>query len=198
MRELMCNLELTIVLVKSCFVRQLSPGIGSVMTVLPYLSTTFRPTFSPTRSTQAGEGRQSSNATASENSQLVKAVSGEGSACRKADDSLSRFVHDITNLLLLFATLFMASVRTVTLISSLSCTSFRRVLRSVASPPAAAASTCSWPCGSCHRYWKQERASACIVCQAAANSRPVLQPDWIRCSHLLLDICWSPIMFSKF
>ena len=66
-------------LILSCRCLQGSPGSGSFITLFPYLSTSFRPTFSPTRSTHAGEGKQSSWATASENSALFIPVSAVGS-----------------------------------------------------------------------------------------------------------------------
>ena len=56
----------------------------------------------PNMSAQAGEGRHSAAAAAaSENSALVRVVSGPGNACNQAADSLSRWSQDQTGLFVL-------------------------------------------------------------------------------------------------
>ena len=56
-----------VVLIISCLVLQVSHANVSVLTLSPYLSTLFLPTFSPTLPIQLGEGRHNSVAIASAN-----------------------------------------------------------------------------------------------------------------------------------
>merc|ERR1712218_538001 len=102
----------------------------------------------PNLSAQAGEGRHSDAAAASENSALVRDVSGPGNACNQAADSLSRWSQDQTGLFVLSwvgcsSSPFFTSLAQV---MSRSSATFPLVLPSREEPPTSAT---RWPRFSC-------------------------------------------------
>ena len=140
----------------------------------------------PNLSAQAGEGRQSEAAAASENSALVRLVSGPGRACSQAADSLPLWSQDHTGRLVrsclgCISNPFLTNFAQVT---SRSSATFPLVLPSRDTPPT---SPTRWPRFSCMSISSQEaawRSSSYRFLQRRLNSLPSLQSDASITLHL--------------